>query len=161
MTTVAYHHKTRQIAVDGRVTTDHLICTDDHKKWFFHKNELWFISGCLSDVDRLLSYHTGAMAGRPEFSINCSALVIRDGKCYQVGVTPEGEPWQLLTEHDFAIGSGRDHALTAMDLKQTAMGAVMYAAKRNQATGGTISVYDIDSARFITGPDVDLGVEEQ
>jgi hypothetical protein len=40
-----------------------------------------------------------------------------------------------------AIGSGTDHALTAMDMGATAEEAIGWAAKRDAGTGGTIRTF--------------------
>lgn len=52
---------------------------------------------------------------------------------------------EVWVERPFAIGSGRDFALAAMDMGATAKEAVEMAAKRDVYTGGTIRTVIIDS----------------
>ena len=46
----------------------------------------------------------------------------------------------------YAIGSGADHAITAMDMGASAIGAVEMAAKRDTGTGGIIRKLIIGAA---------------
>lgn len=149
MTTIAYSHKARQIAVDGRSSSDGLICSDSFKKWIVSGEEVWFLAGAIPDFARFMQYHSGELSGKPDFEVCCSALVAVGGECYEVGVTPGGEPWRAILPHDFAIGSGRDFALSAMDLGMAPDKAVAHASTRDSRTGGVISVFDLSTMSFI------------
>jgi ATP-dependent protease HslVU (ClpYQ) peptidase subunit len=149
MTTIVYDHKARHIAVDGRVTAGDLICSDNFQKWRFVGDEVWFMSGVTADYQRLIDYHAGVLSGNPQYSVSCSAVVAAGGECYECGVTAEGEPWRSVAPYSIAIGSGRDHAITALDMGADAKSAVEFAAKRNTPTGGTITVFDLAAMQFI------------
>lgn len=150
MTTIAYHHASGVIAVDGMVTAGDLIASRDFQKWRVAGEEVWFICGAVADYDRLIAYHAGELTGRPEYPVSCSALVAFGGACYEAGVTPDGEPWRSIAPYSVAIGSGRDFALAAMDHGKTAVEAVKYAAGRNTGTGGTINAMDIKTCQWVT-----------
>lgn len=149
MTTIAYHHESRRIAVDGRVTAGDLIACDSYEKWRAVGDEVWFLSGATCDFDRFVAYHTKDTTGKPEHIISCSGVVASASGCYEVGITPDGEPWRSLSPYNVAVGSGRDFALAAMDHGGSASSAVRYASTRDTGTGGVVSVFDMDTMGFI------------
>ena len=51
MTTIAYHHKDRQIAYDSRCTSGGLILTDSFDKKMEHGKGIYFLSGSTSDFN--------------------------------------------------------------------------------------------------------------
>ena len=150
MTTIAYHHKSRVIAVDGMITAGDLIASRDFQKWRVVGEEVWFICGAVADIDRLIAYHAKELTGRPDYAVSCSALVAYNGECYEAGVTPEGEPWRSLAPYSVAIGSGRDFAIAAMDHGKSAPDSIKYAATRDTGTGGAISALDIKTGKWVT-----------
>ena len=154
MTTIAYSHKARQIAVDGRITSDSLIESDRYEKWRLVGDEVWFFSGTVSDIERFIAYHKGELIGAPDFQVCCSAFSVKDGACFQLGLTAAGEPWKFSVSYDHAIGSGRDFAITAMDLGMSAKNSVALASTRDTGTGGVISVFDLATMSFVGGDNV-------
>lgn len=148
MTTIAYHHDTRRIAVDGRITVGDLIACDSYQKWRAVDEEIWFLTGATADFDRFIAYHQKRLSGQPEHVVSCSAIVASTDGCFEVGLTREGEPWRSLVTYDTAMGSGRDFALGAMDHGKCAVEAIKYASKRDSATGGKISVFDLSTMSF-------------
>ena len=154
MTTIAYSHKCRQIAVDGRSSSGDLIASDKFKKWIVSGEEVWFLSGAIPDFDRFMQYHAGDLVGKPDFEVCCSALVAIGGECHEFGLTPSGEPWRSILPHDFAIGSGRDFAISAMDLGMQPDNAVAHAATRDSKTGGKITVFDLATMSFVGADNV-------
>lgn len=149
MTTIAYHHASQKIAVDGRVTAGSLITTDKLKKWIAVGDDVWFMCGTISDFGRFISYHSGELSGKPEFQVCCSAVIVTGGECYEAGITEDGEPWRVILSYDYAVGSGRDFAISAMDLGMGAEKAVAHAATRDNGTGGKISVFDLATMSFV------------
>ena len=154
MTTIAYHHASREVAVDGRVTSGALVATNNFEKWRLSGEDVWFLSGAIPDWDRFISHQTGILKGRPDFEVCCSALLVSGGKCYEAGMTEAGEPWRSVLTYDLAIGSGRDFAIAAMDHGKGARDSVGYASVRDNGTGGKISVFSIESMSFIGGDNV-------
>lgn len=150
MTTIAYHHASGVIAVDGMITADDLIACRDFQKWRVVGDEVWFLCGAVADFDRFIDYHTKKISGAPDFSVSCSALVASDGKCYEAGLTREGEPWRSIAPYSVAQGSGIHFAIAAMDHGKTAIDAVKYAATRDVRTGGKISALDIKTGQWVT-----------
>ena len=80
-----------------------------------------------------------------EMTSNVNAFVHdrKTGKLYLVGVGPNDHFWkfEMSKERHAAVGSGSDHALTAMDMGATAEEAVKMAMKRDVMTGGRIRLY--------------------
>lgn len=71
--------------------------------------------------------------------LDASRLVVTNGRLCQIGRDAESGFWldEVWMERPFAIGSGRDFALAAMDMGATAKEAVE-AAAGGVYTGGTI-----------------------
>ena len=142
MTTIAY--KDGVIAYDSRVTRGSLIDHDDYEKLIHRKGHRFLFTGCGPDFPMLMDEFFGVKNGdRP---LDSSGLVITNGKLWQIGRDAESGFWmdEIWAERPFAMGSGRDFALAAMDMGATAKEAVEAAAKRDVYTGGTIRTLIID-----------------
>lgn len=138
MTTIAYHHKDKQVAVDSRMTSNDIINSDTFDK--FIKNDLgvWVFAGSCCDFEALsLLSH-----GDESKDLNCIAMLITGGKVY--GVEADGGVC-THTEypHNKAFGSGSHLALAAMDLGNGAKDAVKYAITRDIYSGGRVRVFDV------------------
>jgi ATP-dependent protease HslVU (ClpYQ) peptidase subunit len=145
MTTIAYDHSKKQIAVDSRASGDNLIHSDKAKKWLYHKSEIWFFTGSLCDNEKLLGMEHDH---NPEVKPDCTALMVKDSQVYLV--TFNGDYCaHTKIDYDFTLGSGSDFALAALDFNKTAKEAVAYAKTRDTKTGGKVHVYDIASAKFL------------
>lgn len=149
MTTIAYDHKARLIACDGRSTSGNTILSDTHKKWVEADGKFWFYTGSVSDVDRFIKYTEHGDMDPPRWPIDLTAILADSGSVYIVGVSPSGEPWRERLECSRAIGSGCDFALSAMDFGKSAGESVQYAATRDSCTGGKVIVFDVAGMRFI------------
>lgn len=153
MTTIAYHHESKTIAVDGRIAAGNTICSDDFKKWLVVGEDVWFISGAVSDYQRFIDYHHGKITGKPEYEVTCSAIIASAGRCYEAGITPAGEVWKCELGYSYAKGSGSDHALSAMDMGADAKKAVEMAIKRDSGSGGKISEFCLSIMKFTDNDD--------
>ena len=145
MTTIAY--KDGIIAYDSRMTQGPTIVDDDHEKMAEREGHCFFACGCLADIDMLIDLFFGKT-----FDLD------RDYNVAAFIVTPEGELWQASIDMEdktfwkhkrrldncWAMGSGADHALTAMDMGADAVTAVRMAIRRDTGSGGKIR-------RFIIG----------
>lgn len=149
MTTIAYHHKARVIACDGRSTQGIYITQDDAQKWLTVGGDIWFFTGDVHDREEFLKYHSGELSGPPAHEIECSAFLVSGGAVYEAGLTQDGQPWRIQLEYDHASGSGKDHAIAAMDHGKGAIDAVRYAMTRDTRTGGKINALDIASMEFM------------
>lgn len=145
MTTIAYNHKDKQIAVDSRSTSgDSIIMDDDCDKSIVENGVIFIFAGYPSDNRLLMDAYFGKDIKRVP---DCSAFVIDDGVAYKTGVDENITHWkQQLTNND-SIGSGRMFALAAMDFGKTAAEAVEYAKTRDCYTGGEVHVFNVESLR--------------
>lgn len=137
MTTIAYNHKERTIAVDSRCTSGSLIIDDKCNK-VFKRGDLTFIGGGeFADLMALIEGYPGGF-GEP-VTLNAQAFLACDGGVYMVRVE-NGEYKHDPIDHNATLGSGGDFALAAMDFGKSAKEAVKYAMTRDCATGGRIRV---------------------
>lgn len=140
MTTIAY--KDGVIAYDGRATTDSgTIVYDDLDKCVERDGVRFVICGSTTGIDKLIE----AYFGKSHKSVGASALAVVDGEIWYVSHDDDHgiEKSRVLPEHPYALGSGSDHAYTAMDMGATAFQAVEMASKRDSGTGGTIRTLTI------------------
>jgi len=134
MTTIAYRDGI--IAVDSRSTANGTITNDDTNKIEERDGVLFFCTGHASDQREIVEAYFSDPYNEKAV---ISALVIDDGIVYLAGVDKNDGFWKLdITGIAYSIGSGCDHALTAMDLGCDAKKAVKMAMKRDVNTGGKI-----------------------
>lgn len=137
MTTIAYNHKERTIAVDSRCTAGALIVHDKCNKIHVENGVTFVAAGSLSDIQVLIAgYPHGFNA---PVDLDAQAFVVDEGEVYMVHVA-DGEYRCSTIDFDATLGSGGDFALAAMDFGKSAKEAVKYAATRDCATGGRIRV---------------------
>ena len=148
MTTIA--HKDGVIAYDSRVTSGATIIYDDYEKCVTVKGVQFVLSGSTSDYETFIDAYFGTA---PKMKIDVVALVI-DGDQIWCASHSEGDGfWKcpVLPNLPYAIGSGSDHALTAMDMGATAVEAVEAAIKRDSGTGGRVRALRVGE-RIIVDP---------
>jgi len=139
MTTIAY--KDKIIAYDSRAISGNIISYDDFDKKTERDGVIFFTCGTHSDVNQFVDLY---FKKEKDAEIDCSALVIENNKVFQVVVDDSRlHKFEIDMTKPYAIGSGRDHAWTAMDLGQSAEKAVEMAIKRDWGSGGEIRVYEI------------------
>ncbi|MBY5942314.1 hypothetical protein KUW00_15650 [Halomonas sp. DP5N14-9] len=139
MTTIAY--KNRQVACDSRMTSDGAIISDQYRKWVVRDDGVTFwLSGDASAHRRLMEAWPNGEIGSNHKGVN--ALAWDGTELFAVYVDEEGRisncPHDL--SEPMALGSGADHAITAMDMGADPRTAVAMAARRDCATGGIIRV---------------------
>ena len=139
MTTIAYDHSDKQIAVDSRTSSGGLINTDKANKMIKRGNHRYFMCGSTCDFERFVNE---AEAGEGSIDLESWGFMIKDGKVFKV--TQEGKRYLFspLTYND-ALGSGSKFAIAAMDFGQSAKQAVQYAVKKDANTGGRIRVFNV------------------
>lgn len=139
MTTIAY--KNGIIAYDSRVTIGSVITNPNAEKRITVQGVNFFMSGVKADIPRLIDAYFGKVPTSP---VDCSALVVHDGKLTRIACDKDGL-WTELYDLDnpCAIGSGAFFALTAMDMGASAFEAVGMAALRDTNTGGTVRTYQL------------------
>lgn len=140
MTTIAY--KDGVIACDGRACSGDTILSDEAEKCLVRQDgvRFWF-SGCNYLQDELLREWPSGKLSSNRFA----AFAYSEEGLFFVSASEDGEIESCRHPLDtpFSIGSGSDHALTAMDMGASAEEAVEMAAKRDINTGGKIRVYEL------------------
>jgi len=147
MTTIAYDTKT--LVSDSRSSLGDMIYEEDSQKIFPNVGPFAVvgISGSYQDamdIIKVISSYTQVDHIR---SIPFEEL----GQASLLGVTFNGELWsyagdqsqQLREDKPFAIGSGSQFALAALDLGKTAEEAVIYASTRDMFTNDVLQRADL------------------
>lgn len=140
MTTIAY--KDGVIAYDSLATRGGVVFDFDADKHHQVGEAHLFIAGSAHDVrDFLDAYQSGST----EKDLDIEAILVEDNNIYLCSTTDAGDFWRckIRAEQAYAIGSGSDFALTAMDMGATAEESVIMASKRDINTGGKIRTYEI------------------
>lgn len=138
MTTIAY--KDGIIAYDSRMTCGSTVFSDNGEKKAEDGSGLVIVfSGPSFLIDEMISIWNGAETNCSDFN----AIAFSEGCFYLVCPGENGTITKTrIPEGDhFAIGSGSDHAITAMDMGASAKEAVKIAAKRDVYTGGKIKTW--------------------
>ncbi|WP_315336189.1 proteasome subunit beta [Pseudomonas grimontii] len=135
MTCIAY--KDGVIAYDSQITSGNTITYDDYQKCHEVKGVKFFMCGKTCDYAALQDSYFGAAVTK---EVDASAIVADSEGLWCVGAGVGDGFWKspIMLDTTYAIGSGADHAITAMDMGATAYQAVQMAAKRDTGTGGVI-----------------------
>ncbi len=138
MTTIAYNHKYKQVAYDGRCTGGDVIKCDDGDK-LDTKGDLTFIlAGALDEKEHLI----GQYPNKLEKTVSVSGFLIKDKIVYGIcGDDLNIAEWKM--NYSDSHGSGAKFAIAAMDHGKTAKEAVEYAMTRDIYTGGKVRVFDV------------------
>lgn len=140
MTTIAYHHGDKQIAVDSRATAGAEILTDKGNKTIKNNTGIWFFTGAVCDEEAFAKLkHNDHVDKIPD----CCALLIKDGEAYYVMVDTDKYCCHQKLTYNCTFGSGREYAIAAMDHGKSAPEAVKYAMTRDCKTGGRVRTYNV------------------
>lgn len=140
MTTICY--KDGIVAYDSRLTANSYIISDHCNKRIERNGVQFFVGGTPAHDERFISAYFSSDDNVG--NIEAVAFVVDKGKLYQVQVCDEViYRTPLALKEPASIGSGADHAITAMDMGADAKTAVKMAAKRHAGTGGRIRTYHI------------------
>lgn len=141
MTTITY--KDGVIAYDSRCMQGMNITDDGYDKHVVENGSHYFLSGCTADHHTLIA----ADRGQPDQKGVADAhALIWDGKrLWEAGFEDGKEFWKCPRSLDrpYSIGSGQDHAITAMDMGADAKTAVKMAMRRDAGTGGKIKTFKL------------------
>lgn len=141
MTTIAYRDGI--IAYDSRCTTGSTIVDHNYNKKIVIASVTFICCGTVADLEKAcIAFFDDEAEDLPDMDVaylawdgitlySCS---VSKGRLYKV---PESR------KNYFAIGSGEDHALTAMDCGLSAKEAVKKAAYRDVNTGGRIRTFKL------------------
>lgn len=142
MTTIAYKHSERTIAVDSRATGNGVVSTDNKEK-IIHRDDLVFVvTGLTCDIELFIQYYQGRH--NTDLIPEADGLVIDGGVLYKAHVNSDGVLCKFEVEWDVADGSGGQFALAAMDHGKSARDAVEYAKTRCIYTGGEVKTICLD-----------------
>ena len=139
MTTIAY--KDGIIAYDSQKTAGSLIVDGDYEKKQEKGGAVFFMAGSTHDFEAFIDSYLSGKLVEPENSLEA---IVWDGRLWRCGGHKDEVfkcPWEL--DKPLAVGSGQDHAITAMDMGATAKEAVKWAMKRDTGTGGRIRNYRV------------------
>jgi len=142
MTTIAYHHEHKTIAVDSRITADDKICTDTFNKRIDRDSHTFVMCGETAHYDLLVESWFGEYT--EEGDLNCESMVVdwSTGMAYEMDYR-DGAIYKNELTYTTALGSGQDYALAAMDFGCSAEDAVYYASQRDCKTGGSVQTINI------------------
>lgn len=142
MTTIAY--KWPHISTDSQGTRGDMV---SNVKWEKHKEVdgyHFFFSGDPRYLDAMIEcYFTG---GKVEDSEFISCIVVTPEKDIElITFSEDGAvvPGEIKKEEHYAIGSGMEFAISAMDLGYSAKKAVKYACQRDIYSGGKVRTWKI------------------
>jgi ATP-dependent protease HslVU (ClpYQ) peptidase subunit len=140
MTTIAY--KDGVIAYDSRITRGDTIMDDDAEKMVMRDGYTFFCTGPTPDIEKLIELYCMRHASG---DISANAFVVHDGFVWMAGWNETDGLWRSKIGADKvnAIGSGSDHALTAMDCGKSAYESVEMAKKRDTNTGGQVRIFKV------------------
>jgi 20S proteasome alpha/beta subunit len=144
MTTIAYD--TKSLVSDSRSSIDNLIYEEDAQKIYTNIGPFLTlgIAGSFQDAMDTLEVIKDYTKVDHIRTIPVEEL----GDCHLLGITYDGDLWSyagdksccLRKDLPFAIGSGSDFALSAMDLGRSAEEAVVYASTRDMYTNDVLQI---------------------
>ena len=164
MTTIAYDTKT--LVSDSRSCMGNTIYENDCKKIFTEVGPFAVIgiAGNYQDAMDIIKFITEYNSMDQIRTINYD---ITGWDAGIIGITYQGEVWhyageegfELRPDLPFAIGSGSQYALAAMDLGKTAEEAVVYASTRDVYTNNVTQVASLITEEELN--DTDCSKEER
>lgn len=135
MTTIAYNHKEGVVAFDSRLSAGGTIITDDYDKSFLIGDDIFIWTGAHHDVHKFKNNFPNFNDGE---NLDCRGILIRDEKAH-LFTFEDGNYIECELEYSYCIGSGSDHAYTAIDFGATAEEAILASIKRDLYTGGQVN----------------------
>ncbi len=149
MTTFAYSKKDSIIAIDGRVSVGSRIVSDCDKKYIKKGSNVYFTIGGVADAIRLIDLVDAGIEEVGDENLYECQVVLATIPPMEIYVNEAGYIESVpIVEEFYTLGSGGDHALSAMDLGKTPKQAVQHAMTRDLFSGGKISQYDLVRKKF-------------
>ena len=141
MTTYAY--KNGIIAYDSRCSAGDFIIEDDSEKMQIVNGCTFFITGALNDDENFIECYFEK--SEPN-KYNTNSAFVWDGEnLWQAAISDTEGFWKrkLHLNKVYAMGSGWQFALSAMDLGLTAKESVKYAMTRDLKSGGKVKSFKL------------------
>ena len=143
MTTIAFSYKQGTVAFDSRATGGSYIYTDEMNKAMKVKGRTFLLAGTAADREEIVvSYFTEGKGLREEISVSGLVVEHKEGMVYML-TSEDGVLQSTEMDHDMAIGSGGQYAITALDCGLSPKDAVKMAAKRDACTGGRVRMVKV------------------
>ena len=135
MTTIAWDGVS--VAADGRESDGGIIASDNRKKIIKSKDLIFGYCGSVPDGEHLIDIVVNG-SDILKNDLNANLITIQDGQILMHGVSGGClNSWEPATP--YAMGSGEQFAIAAMDMGMNAKDAVKYAMTRDLGTGGKIT----------------------
>lgn len=144
MTVIVYSVKDNEIGFDSRLSgSNGVIYTDDLMKARFDGDDIFIFTGSIHNDDEFIDAYRNNKEVSDD-NDNCCYLINNNSKSVKyLCVHNKKIIVEPLTYND-AIGSGRSHAITAIDLGFDVVDAVKCSIKRDSRCGGTIRLFKYD-----------------
>lgn len=140
MTTIAYHHDTKIIAVDSRVTMRGVVSSDKHNKIIQKDNATFVLCGSTCDFDEFMALQKGEKY-KGELDLDASGIKIIEQTPYRDAYyvfMHDNVMCEEKIDRNMTLGSGSGFATAAMDFGKSAKEAVEYAITRDIYSGGEV-----------------------
>lgn len=141
MTTIAYHHDSKTIAVDSRMTMRGVISSDNHNKIIQKDNATFVLCGSTCDFDEFMALQKGEKH-KGELDLDASGIKIINSIPFYVFMHDN-----VMCEEkivcNLTLGSGAKFATAAMDFGKSAREAVEYAITRDIYSGGEVKEIEL------------------
>jgi hypothetical protein len=141
MTTIAYHHGDKEIAIDSRACAGGLISTEKMNKVVKNNLGTWFLCGSVCDIADFVKLTKNEILHK-DLELTVSGLRMNNDTVASVFIV-DGVFCEEIIEYSVTLGSGCDFALAAMNHGKSAKEAVKYAMTRDVYTGGRIRVFNV------------------
>lgn len=153
MTTIAYDG--RYIACDSRESMGHIILSDKVEKFVATPEAVYFGAGVPCDIERLIEVSEQVTH---DYFLEAVILVAEKDGVFTVSQSEDGGVYKNSASHldSYAIGSGAEFAMSAIDFGMNAKEAVEYAMTRDIYTGGEVTVFDTVLFEFVPDDIADL-----
>jgi len=147
MTTIATDGLT--IAADGKASAGTMVTSSKVNKVRVLNGVIYAVSGLEAYVQPLIDWHNAGAdpakypLAKGDGNESCLLVIVEPGRgqYYTYGI-----PYRVDVEFPFALGSGRDFAIGAMEAGASPLEAVDIAVRRDVYSGGSIQVLDIAEA---------------
>jgi len=143
MTTIAYNHKDKEIAVDSRTSRNSTIMSDKKNKIITVDGVSYIGCGDVDDIEELVGVLAGKLDVDSVKTNTAEVIWFNKGEVFRIAFNDGEGVWSQASRINDAIGSGSDWAMAAMDFGRSAKDAVKYAMTRDMYTGGKIRVIKV------------------
>ena len=145
MTTIAYHHDSKTIAVDSRMTMRGIVSSDNIEKIRYSEEFTFILCGSVCDFDEFMALNKGGKH-KGELELDVSGIRVDNSvpcpDCFYVFMHDN-----VMCEEKIAcnltLGSGSKFATAAMDFGKSAKEAVEYAITRDIYSGGEVNEIEL------------------